>query len=431
MYSYNPYYYEYLAHHGVKGQKWGVRRYQPYTSGHKGVFKNLKRTYKSSVRSLRKARKRYEKEGDELAVAGANKAIKDTKKAYKSELKGLKKEFREETRAQYIQDVSERGNEKQIAKVRKEMTPEQLDYAVRRLNAYKDWEKQSMRDVEQEVKNERSMEKLKKIAQGAAAVTSVAQATTSVLSAAKSFKELFPKAKTEHELQMERYQRESAKLALEQQRESINKSKADTAKVYAETNKVNKEAYSNYKKAEADHWNSRLKYYNDKAKAAEELRGKQIDNNLKLLKYYDSKDKNKNEPKPQQNQPKPQQTESKPQQNKPDSSSRTEVSNVNSEITRNAFYDSKDPGFSSLSKEAQAGVKAYERAKASGKSEAMAEKNRVSAIIMSMTDTPRVPVSVARKGTDAAYDYIIKNSENYETKTVDEALEWVINKYKK
>ena len=28
MYSYNPYYEQYLAHHGILGQRWGVRRYQ-------------------------------------------------------------------------------------------------------------------------------------------------------------------------------------------------------------------------------------------------------------------------------------------------------------------------------------------------------------------------------------------------------------------
>lgn len=235
MYSYNPYYYDYLAHHGVKGQKWGVRRYQPYTSGQKGIFKNLKRTYKSSVRSLRKDRKRFEKEGDKLAVDAATKAIKDTKKAYKTEKRNLKDEFTAENRAKYVQDVSERGSEKQIAQVRKEMTPEQLDYAVRRLNAYKDWEKTSMRDVEKEFKAEQAMEKMNRIMKGADTVRSVATATTSVLTAAKSFKELFPAKKTqsEHEKQMERYAEEAAKLTNEKLQSDINKQKADTRQITA------------------------------------------------------------------------------------------------------------------------------------------------------------------------------------------------------
>lgn len=233
MYSYNPYYYDYLAHHGVKGQKWGIRRYQPYTSANKGVFKNLRRSYKSSVRQIKKARKQYDKEGDKLAVDAANKAIKDTKKAYKTELKGLKKEFKAENRAQYIQDVSERGSEKQVAQVRKEMSPDQLNYAVRRINAYKDWEKLSMRDVEKEVKQEQAMERLRRISQGADTVGKVALATTNVISAAKGFKELF-KSKSSHDKAMEAYQEEKARLDNEMTKQRIkgqelaNKAKTET-----------------------------------------------------------------------------------------------------------------------------------------------------------------------------------------------------------
>ena len=236
MYSYNPYYYEYLAHHGVKGQKWGVRRYQPYTSANKGVFKNLKRSYKSSVRSLKKAKRQYESEGDKLAVKGTEKAIKEAKKIYKSELKGLKKDFRAENRANYLQDVAERGSEKQVAEVRKEMSPDQLDYAVRRINTYKNWEKLSMRDVEAEVKQEQAMKRLDHIMKGAETVSKVATSATQVIGTVKAFKDLFPKPKSE-------YEKEKQKLELEGM-----KNKNDLAKAQAE--KMRNEIKNNSKNSE-------------------------------------------------------------------------------------------------------------------------------------------------------------------------------------
>lgn len=52
MYSYNPYYEKYLAHYGVLGMKWGVRRYQPYPNGKKGTYVGKKKHAKSAVNYL-------------------------------------------------------------------------------------------------------------------------------------------------------------------------------------------------------------------------------------------------------------------------------------------------------------------------------------------------------------------------------------------
>ena len=101
----------------------------------------------------------------------------------------------------------------------------------------------------------------------------------------------------------------------------------------------------------------------------------------------------------------------------------------NTTVSLKAYKDSNDPGFSSLSKAAQNGVKAYERAMAAGKTEKAAENSRRQAIIKSLTDVPRVPVSVARKGNKSSYEYIVNNSKNYELKTVTEAEEWLKKNY--
>lgn len=50
---------ETLQHYGVKGMKWGIRRYQPYPKGKKGTFigskgRELKALAKSRTRSLNK-----------------------------------------------------------------------------------------------------------------------------------------------------------------------------------------------------------------------------------------------------------------------------------------------------------------------------------------------------------------------------------------
>lgn len=75
----------YLEHHGIKGQRWGIRRYQDYPSGekHKGSFIGEKR--EPSKRQQRKAEKLKKKKFAEIQKARAK--AEAEKKAAKEKAK--------------------------------------------------------------------------------------------------------------------------------------------------------------------------------------------------------------------------------------------------------------------------------------------------------------------------------------------------------
>lgn len=64
------YYSDTLAHHGVKGQKWGVRRYQPYPDGSKkGKFIGKKKKERPMSEDAKTARELRKRNVDELSNA--------------------------------------------------------------------------------------------------------------------------------------------------------------------------------------------------------------------------------------------------------------------------------------------------------------------------------------------------------------------------
>lgn len=67
-----------LQHHGVLGQKWGLRRYQPYPDGYHGDGKFVGKEKKQAFKTLKKAVK-----GPILKSGGGYKGIRDTEIAKK------------------------------------------------------------------------------------------------------------------------------------------------------------------------------------------------------------------------------------------------------------------------------------------------------------------------------------------------------------
>lgn len=165
MYSYNPYYEEYLAHHGVKGQKWGIRRYQPYTKGQKGVFKGLKKEYKGERKALKAERKYYQSQGDKLASSNIKKQLKNLDKAYKTTVKEVTEKFDKENWETYKQKLVDTGTYKQVSQIKNELSPWQLNKAADRFEALNKFERANpnIQDYGNKTYLDRTNDKLRKV----------------------------------------------------------------------------------------------------------------------------------------------------------------------------------------------------------------------------------------------------------------------------
>lgn len=58
----------YLAHHGIKGQKWGIRRYQNPDGSLTSEGKHRYGSFKKDYKAFEKTKKRLEKEGSDYAT---------------------------------------------------------------------------------------------------------------------------------------------------------------------------------------------------------------------------------------------------------------------------------------------------------------------------------------------------------------------------
>ena len=72
---------EYLAHHGIMGMHWGIRRYQPYPDGYRGDGKFVGKSDAEYDAEEKKARAAYKVQ--KASYRSAKKDYKETKRAYK------------------------------------------------------------------------------------------------------------------------------------------------------------------------------------------------------------------------------------------------------------------------------------------------------------------------------------------------------------
>lgn len=139
---------DYLQHHGIKFQRWGIRRFQPYPKGYKGNGKEIGEAAKVKQRPSRKEM-RKQKKALRKSIKEQNKQLNTNQKI----LQNYEKDYNNSPNKQKGEDMVQKaieqkkqkaiasGNVNKILKYKDQMSNKELEDAIKRtklLNELKD-----------------------------------------------------------------------------------------------------------------------------------------------------------------------------------------------------------------------------------------------------------------------------------------------------